>query len=104
MHLSVVCPSGCLSQRGPHCGSTGTEYRSIAARRTAVRRENAGSATSSAYVVSEHRLVNKKLCYRRRTARRAVSGKMFVNCSNKLYNKSTTNRSSGVRGLRLTDL
>jgi len=27
----------------------------------------------------------------------------LVNCRNKLYNKSTTNRSNGVRGLQLAD-
>ena len=37
---------------------------------------------------------NKKLCYRRRTARRAMSVKNLVNRTNKLYSKSTTNRSN----------
>jgi len=35
--------------------------------------------------------VNKKLCYRRRTARRAMSQNL-VNCRNKLYDKYTINR------------
>ena len=43
---------------------------------------------------------NKKLCYHRRTARYAVSQNQIVG----QYNKSTTNRSDGVRGLQLTDL
>ena len=44
------------------------------------------------------RYKNKKLCYRRRIARRAVSQNL-VNCRSKLYNKYTRNRSNGVRGL-----
>ena len=37
---------------------------------------------------------NKKLCYLRRTARRAMSVRNLVNCRNKSYNKSPTNRSN----------
>ena len=49
--------------------------------------------------------LNKKLCYRRRTARRAVIfSRNLVNCRNKLYDKSATNRSNGVRWLHLIDL
>jgi len=46
---------------------------------------------------------HKKLCYRRRTARRVVSQNL-VNCRNKLYNKFTTKPSNGVGRLQLTDL
>ena len=44
-HSSIVC----------YGGPAGRRYRSIAARRTAARRANAGCATLSAYVVAEHR-------------------------------------------------
>ena len=61
---SVRCTSVCLSQHGPTaanpllqvccCGAAGRRYQSIAARSglssSSVRRANAGSATSSAYV------------------------------------------------------
>ena len=51
---------------------------------------------------------NKKLCYRRRTARRAISVENLLKlhnwCKNKLYSKSTTNRSNGLTALRLTDV
>ena len=45
----------------------------------------------------------EKLCYRRRTGRRAVS-KNLVNCRNKLYIKSATNRSDGVTGVTVRRL
>jgi len=38
-----------------------------------------------------------------KTKQEAVSQNL-VNCRNKLYNKSTTNRNDGVRGLQLIDL
>ena len=48
-----VCLSVCLSHRHQQslliCGPAGRRYRSIAARRSAARRANAGSATLSAY-------------------------------------------------------
>jgi len=48
---------------------------------------------------------NKKLCYCRRTARRAmsviISSTVETSC---IYSTSTTNRSKGVRGLQLIDL
>jgi len=47
---------------------------------------------------------NKKLCYRRWTTRRDMSVNILSTARNKLYNKSATNRSNGVRGLQLTDL
>ena len=40
---------------------------------------------------------NKKLCY-------GYVSQNLVNCRNNLYDKSTTNRSCGIRGLQLTDL
>jgi len=43
---------------------------------------------------------NEKLCY---LTMRYVSQNL-VNCKKKLYNKSTTNRSNGVRRLQLIDL
>ena len=45
-HSSIVC----------YGGPAGRRYPSIAARRTAARRANAGCVTLSAYVVAEHRL------------------------------------------------
>ena len=40
-----VCPSMGHSRKHCCCGPAGRRYRSIAARRTAARRANAGSAT-----------------------------------------------------------
>ena len=54
-----VRPSVCLSQHGPQQQTliaAGRRYRSTAARRTAARR-NSVTATLSAYVVTDHRLV-----------------------------------------------
>ena len=49
--------------------------------------------------------VDEKLCYRRRTARLAMSVKILSTVErNILYNESTTNRNNGVEGLQLTDL
>ena len=62
----------------------------------------------AAVLKSQRREIYKKLCHRRRTARRAVS-QNILNCCvhfcrNKLYNKSRTDRSTGVRGLQSTDV
>jgi len=50
---------------------------------------------------------NKKLCWRRRTARRDVSVKILLTaaqqCRKKLYNKPRTNPSNGVRELKSTN-
>jgi len=43
------------------------------------------------HIITTMSNANKKLCYRRQTARRAMSVN-FLNCRNKLYDKSTTNR------------
>jgi len=52
--------------------------------------------------------LSKKLCYRKRTARRDVSVKILPTaawqCRNDLYNNSRTNRSNGVRGLQSTNV
>jgi len=53
VRLSVVSHSSELCC----CGPAGRRYRSIAARRTVARQANAGSATLSAYVVTENSLV-----------------------------------------------
>ena len=51
---------------------------------------------------------NKKLCYRRRTARRDVSDEFLPIvaqlCRNNLYDKTKTNWSNGVRGLQSTNV
>jgi len=52
-----VCPSMGYSRKLRCCDRAGRRYRSIAARRTAAARRAAGSATLSAYVVAQHRLV-----------------------------------------------
>jgi len=50
-----------------------------------------------------HRTTQETLLAQTDRATRYVS-RNLVNCRNKLYDKSTTNRSNGVRGLQLTDL
>jgi len=66
MHLSGVRPAICLSQHGPTaakpllqvccCGPSRQEI-SISCCTAGVRRPNAGSATLSAYILAERRLV-----------------------------------------------
>ena len=74
--------------------------------RHTVDRERGQSWTYLLYFVMTRRL--KKLCYRRRTARRDASVEILPTaawqCRNKLYNKSKTNRSNGVRALQSTNV
>jgi len=63
MHLPGVRPSVCLSQHGPHRQTLllwpGRQVLSVAARCTALG-VHAGSATLSAYVVAELRLISRE--------------------------------------------
>ena len=54
-----LCLSVCLSQHGPAAGPAAGDIDRLlhGALQQGVRRANAGSATMSAYVVAEHRLV-----------------------------------------------